>query len=63
LAIAVSDEAMTQAQRLLAATEGVFACPEGAATLAGLIPLIEKGWVQPDDRVVLFNTGSGLKYL
>jgi threonine synthase len=63
LAIAVGDEQMAQAQRLLAATEGLFACPEGAATLAGLIPLIDKGWIQPDERVVLFNTGSGLKYL
>jgi threonine synthase len=62
-AIAVSDEQMAQAQRLLAVTEGIFPCPEGAATLAGLIPLIDKGWVQPDERVVLFNTGSGLKYL
>jgi len=63
LAIAVSDKQMAQAQRLLAVTEGVFACPEGAATLAGLLPLIDRGWVQPDERVVLFNTGSGLKYL
>ena len=63
LAIAVSDEQMLQAQSLLATTEGVFACPEGAATLAGLIPLIGRGWIRPDERVVLFNTGSGLKYL
>jgi len=63
LAIAVSDEQMAQAQRRLAVNEGLFACPEGAATLAGLIPLIDKGWIQPDERVVLFNTGSGLKYL
>ncbi len=62
-AVAVSDEEMAQAQHRLAVTEGVFACPEGAATLAALIPLVNEGWVRPDDRVVLFNTGSGLKYL
>ena len=45
------------------ASEGIFAAPEGAATLAGLTHLIEAGWVQPDERIVLFNTGSGLKYL
>jgi threonine synthase len=63
LAIAVSDEQIAQAQCLLAVNEGVFASPEGAATLAGLIPLIDRGWIKPDERVVLFNTGSGLKYL
>jgi len=63
LAIAVSDEQIAQAQRLFAVTEGMFTCPEGAATLAGLIHLIDKSWILPDERVVLFNTGSGLKYL
>jgi threonine synthase len=62
-AIAVSDEEITQAQHQLAITEGIFAAPEGAATLAGLMRLISEGWIQPGERVVLFNTGSGLKYL
>jgi threonine synthase len=61
-AIAVSDEEMARAQRLLAANEGIFACPEGAATVAALQVLRRQGWVQADERVVLFNTGSGLKY-
>jgi threonine synthase len=61
-AIAVSDEDMARAQRLLAANEGIFACPEGAATVAALQVLRQRGWVQADERVVLFNTGSGLKY-
>jgi threonine synthase len=61
-AVAVSDEAMAQAQRLLATTEGVFACPEGAATLAALQLLRRQEWIQAHERVVLFNTGSGLKY-
>jgi threonine synthase len=61
-AVAVSDEAMAQAQRLLATTEGVFACPEGAATVAALQFLRRQEWIQAHERVVLFNTGSGLKY-
>jgi threonine synthase len=62
-AIAVSDEAILDAQKKLARLEGIFAAPEGAATLAALEQLIEQKWVQPDERIVLFNTGSGLKYL
>jgi threonine synthase len=62
-AVAVSDEEILEAQKELARMEGIFAAPEGAATLAALQKLIEKKWVQPDERIVLFNTGSGLKYL
>jgi threonine synthase len=62
-AVAVTDEELLQAQSMLAALEGIFAAPEGAATLAALIHLAEQGWVQPDERIVLFNTGTGLKYL
>jgi threonine synthase len=42
--------------------EGIFACPEGAATLAALKKMLASGDVNRDERVVLFNTGSGLKY-
>jgi threonine synthase len=62
-AVAVSDEQMMQAQRQLATTEGIFAAPEGAATLAALIQLKQNGWVQSDEQIVIFNTGTGLKYL
>jgi threonine synthase len=62
-AIAVSDEEIIQAQRQLATLEGIFAAPEGAATLAALVNLLESKWIHPDQRIVLFNTGSGLKYL
>jgi len=62
-AIAVSDEAILESQKQLASQEGIFAAPEGAATLAALKELIEQGWVQPEENIVLFNTGSGLKYL
>jgi threonine synthase len=62
-AISVSDESILEAQKQLAGMEGMFAAPEGAATLAALKELIKQGWVHPEERIVLFNTGSGLKYL
>jgi threonine synthase len=62
-AIAVSDQSIIDAQSRLASSEGIFAAPEGAATLAALVKLVEEGWVQPDEKIVLFNTGSGLKYI
>ena len=62
-AIAVSDESILDSQRQLATMEGIFAAPEGAATLAALKELIQQGWVHPEERIVLFNTGSGLKYI
>jgi threonine synthase len=61
-AVAVSDAALAAAQRRLSCLEGTFACPEGGATLAALEALLCRGWVSPDERVVLFNTGTGLKY-
>jgi threonine synthase len=62
-AVAVSDASIMEAQQELARMEGIFAAPEGAATLAALKKLIIQGWIQPDEKIVLFNTGSGLKYL
>jgi len=62
-AVAVTDEELQEAQRRLAREEGILAAPEGAATLAALEKLAVRGEVQPEERVVLFNTGSGLKYL
>jgi threonine synthase len=62
-ALSVSDSEMMAAQQRLAATEGIFAAPEGAATLAGLVQLQQRGLVHPDERIVLLNTASGLKYL
>ena len=41
---------------------GVFPAPEGAACLAAQKRLLANGWIKPDETVVLFNTGSGLKY-
>ena len=62
-AVAVTDAEIDDFQQQLAASEGIFAAPEGAATFAGLAHLVESGWVQPDEQIVLFNTGTGLKYL
>jgi threonine synthase len=62
-AIAVSDEEMLDAGAQLAADEGVFAAPEGAACVAAAEKLIASGFLKPADRIVLYNTGSGLKYL
>ena len=61
-AIAVDDEEILSAQRMLASQEGAFVCPEGAATLSAAIKLARDGWIQPQDKVVLLNTGTGLKY-
>lgn len=63
IAIAVSDEAIIESQKQLAQMEGIFAAPEGAATLAALKELVKQNWVHPDERIILFNTGLGLKYL
>jgi len=61
-AVSVSDEAMLKAQQEMAEAQGLLPCPEGAATLAALQQLVARGVVRPSERIVLFNTGSGLKY-
>lgn len=61
--VAVSDDEIREAQNKLAREAGLLVCPEGAASLAGLEKLVESEWISADENVVLFNTGSGLKYL
>ncbi len=61
-AVAVSEEDMLDAMTDLATAEGVYACPEGAATLAALRQLRRSGEVKASERVVVYDTGSGLKY-
>jgi threonine synthase len=63
VAIAVTDEEIMDALCHWARVEGIFAAPEGAASLAAYRKLRASGFFSPDDTVVLFNTGSGLKYL
>jgi threonine synthase len=62
-AIAVTDDEILEATRHWAKVEGIFAAPEGAASLAAYSKLRASGFFQPEDTVVLFNTGTGLKYL
>lgn len=62
-AIAVSDEQIFDAVREWASKDGVFAAPEGAACLAAYKILLEREFLKASDQVVLFNTGSGLKYI
>ena len=62
-AVSVSDEDLLAAVGEIGSAEGLFAAPEGAACLPALKALMEQGKVGKDERVVLFNTGSGLKYL
>lgn len=62
-AIAVSDSEMLDAVAEIGASEGLFVAPEGAACLPALRKLQAQGEVKTSDRVVLFNTGAGVKYL
>ncbi|MCA1635803.1 MAG: threonine synthase [Acidobacteria bacterium] len=62
-AIAVTDAELLAAVEEIGALEGIFAAPEGGACLPALRVLLERGEVKPDERVVLFNTGAGVKYL
>ena len=62
-AVAVSDTELMQACRRLAELEGVFAAPEGGAGLHAVAKLVREGKIGRDERVVVFNTGSGYKYL
>ena len=62
-AVAVSDEELIAATREIGAAEGIFCAPEGAACLPALRKLLESGEVEKRECVVLFNTGSGVKYM
>ncbi len=62
-AIAVSDAQIFQAVKEWASKEGVFAAPEGAASLVAYQVLLQQKFLKPQDKIVLFNTGSGLKYI
>ena len=62
-AVAVSDSDMHEWVHVLGAATGVFVCPEGGAVAAAVAPLLKGGFLLPQDEVVLFNTGSGLKYV
>jgi threonine synthase len=61
--VAASDEEMIDAGIELASAEGIFAAPEGGACVAALKKLLANGFLKPEERIVIYNTGSGLKYL
>ncbi len=61
--IAVSDQDILAAGRLIAESEGLFLAPEAAACVAALEKLLHQAFLKPDDEIVLFHTGTGLKYL
>jgi len=62
-AIAITDQEMEDWVGIVGTTTGIFAAPEGGAVAAAVPPLLDRGVLSPDDEVVLFNTGSGLKYV
>lgn len=62
-AVAVPDQELLAAVLEIGASEGLFVAPEGAACLPALKQLLETGEIQRDERLVLFNTGAGVKYL
>jgi threonine synthase len=62
-AVAVTDEELIAGAKELARSEGIFASPEGGACVPALRQLLARGEVKPEEKVVLFNTGSGIKYL
>jgi threonine synthase len=61
-AITVSDAELLDGVRELSRFQGVYACPEGGAVWKAAEKLLASGWLKPQEEVVLFNTGSGLKY-
>jgi len=62
-AVAAPETSLIPAVKEIGRLEGIFTAPEGAATLVALQRLLDEGKVDPGERVVLFNTGTGLKYL
>jgi len=61
-AIAVEDDEINAAQEECAKTDGILLCPEGAATLAAYKAALKSGQVSKDERALLFNCATGLKY-
>jgi threonine synthase len=62
-AIAVSDDQLIDAGIQLASDEGIFVAPEGAACVAALEKLLARGFLKKEERIAIYNTGAGLKYL
>jgi threonine synthase len=61
-ALTISDDELLEGVRELSRHQGIYACPEGGAVWKAAQRLLESGWLRADEEIVLFNTGSGLKY-
>jgi threonine synthase len=61
-AVTVTDDELTDGVRELARHQGIYACPEAGAVWKAALQLLDIGWLDASERIVLFNTGSGLKY-
>ena len=61
-AVTVTDAELTEGVRELSCQQGIYACPETGAVWKAAQQLLADGWLEPSERIVLFNTGSGLKY-
>ncbi|ASF41176.1 threonine synthase [Halobacillus halophilus] len=61
-AIAISDDALLEEQKKVAQKEGAFVCPEGAAAFSAARRLRDQGWIHEEEKVVVLNTGAGIKY-
>ena len=61
-AVTVSDEELLEGVHELVKLQGIAACPEGGAVWKAALKLASTGWLKPSERIVLFNTGTGLKY-
>jgi len=61
-AVTVPDAEMLHYANIMGEHTGIFPAPEGAACLAAQVHLLEQGWIKPEETVVLFNTGTGVKY-
>jgi threonine synthase len=61
-AVTVTDAELLEGVREFSRHQGIYACPEGGAVWKAAEKLLAAGWLKPDEEIVLFNTGSGLKY-
>jgi len=61
-AVAIDDQGILHWMKTGSALTGIFLCPEGAAAVAATAHLLKSGWLKAHERIVIFNTGSGLKY-
>jgi threonine synthase len=61
-ALTISDAELLAGVHELSRHQGIYACPEGGAVWKAAATLLKSGWLRPDEEIILFNTGSGLKY-